>query len=451
MADPWAYADRIEDRVEPPTFPDRTFDVTEHGAVGDGETDCTAAFAEAVAACTDAGGGRVLVPAGEYRTGAIHLADDVELHVTADATVGFSHDPSDYLPTVLTRFEGQELYNYSPFVYARDCENVAITGEGTLDGRADVEAWWPWSGSERYGWEEGAPQGHDDVHALRDMASEGVPVAEREFGEGHYLRPSFVQPYACENVLIEGVTLVNSPMWNVHPVLCENLTVRDVTVDGDGPNNDGCNPESCRDVLVEGCTFDAGDDCIAVKSGREADGRRVDVPSENVLVQSCEFVNLYGSITLGSELSGGVRNVFVRHCEGGSPWLYFGLYIKTNSRRGGFVEQVHVKDVHFTDLSKEVVSCDFHRGEGDTGAFTPRVEDVTLTDVTVEEVRGVMFARGYDRSPIRGLRFENCTFENVEELAVVENAEVELEDVTVNGQTVESVEDLRERLVEKDV
>lgn len=440
----WSHARRISSRVEPPEFPDREFDITDYGGVGDDQTDCTEAFKRAITACNEAGGGRVVVPEGTYRTGAIHLEEDVNLHVTTDATIAFSRDPADYLPVVYTRWEGTELYNYSPFIYAFERTNIAITGSGTLDGRANDDNWWPWSGSGNYGWKPGTPDQDDDQDDLEQMAADGVPVEDRVFGEGHYLRPNFVQPYRCENVLIEDVTVKGSPMWMLHPVLCENVTVQNVTLDSHGINNDGCNPESCTNVVIRGCEFDVGDDCIAIKSGREADGRRVDVPSRNIVIEECTLTNLYGAITIGSEMSGGVRNVFVRECSGGSSDLYFGLYIKTNACRGGFAEDIFLKDLSISNLNKEVVSCDFHRGEGDTGSYTPRVRNVELRNVTVDDTRGLFFVRGFDRAPIRDFRVVDCAFENVDQLAKIENADITFSGTEVNGIRCDSEDDLRE-------
>src|SRR6185312_5984635 len=179
------------------------------------------------------------------------------------------------LPLVLTRFEGTELMNYSPFLYALDETNVGITGAGTLDGQANAQNWWSWRTNQAAA-----------RTRLIQMADAGVAPEKRVFGDGpSKLRVSFIEPYRCRNVLIEGVTIVNSPMWEVHPVLSQNVTVRGLTINSHGPNNDGCNPESCRDVLIERCVFDTGDDCIAIKSGRNADGRRLNVPSENIIVR----------------------------------------------------------------------------------------------------------------------------------------------------------------------
>src|SRR5262249_55490536 len=265
--DLWATADAIVRRITPPLFPSRTFDITRYGATTSG--DSTAAFRAAIDACVRAGGGRVVVPAGRFETGAIHLRSNVNLHLDDGATIAFARDPRAYLPVVLTRYEGVELMNYSPFVYALDAHDVAITGAGTLDGQADEEHWWNWRGA---GPAARAPMTPARTR-LFEMAARGLPPSGRRFGDGGFLRPNFIQTYRCRNVLVEGVTIVNSPMWEIHPVLCSNVIVRGVTVRSHGPNNDGCDPESCRDVLIEGCRFDTGDDCIALKSGRNDDGR----------------------------------------------------------------------------------------------------------------------------------------------------------------------------------
>ena len=248
----WSDADAILRRIVPPAFPNRTFDVTAHGAHTDGAIDSTAAFRAAIDACHSAGGGRVVVPKGRFLTGPIVLRSRVNLHLADGATIAFSRDPNAYLPVVLTRFESTELMNYSPFIYALDERDIAITGTGTLDGQADADHWWPWKAT--------AGSASSARARLSAMSERSVPVAERVFGDRGDLRPNFIQPYRCHNVLIEGVTIVNSPMWEINPVLCSNVTVRGVNIRSHGPNNDGCDPESCRDVLIERCTFDTGDD-----------------------------------------------------------------------------------------------------------------------------------------------------------------------------------------------
>lgn len=421
--DPWARAAVLRRRIRPPRFPARRFDVTRFGADASGAAPSTAAFDRAIRACHDAGGGHVDVPAGTFLTGPIHLRSGVDLHLADGATVRFSQNPDDYLPVVYTRWQGIELMNHSPFVYAFGQRDIAITGTGTLDGQADGTHWWSWSGPD-----------HDDWAALQQMAADGVPVARRVFGAGHHLRPSFIQPYRCENVLIEGVTLRNSPMWQIHPVLCRNVTVRGVTVPTHGPNTDGCDPECCRDVLITGCTFDDGDDCVAVKSGREADGRRVGVPSENIHIERCDFRNTYGAITVGSEMSGGVRDVYARDCTLGGSALHYGLYVKANSTMGGFAEDVHLRDLRITQLNHEVVSINLNHGATGAGPYPPRVERIEVRGVESLSSRNVYSIVGYPEDHIRDVRLIDCTFANVQQPSTAQYVDgLLLRDVTVNG------------------
>ncbi|HLS65356.1 MAG TPA: glycoside hydrolase family 28 protein, partial [Ruania sp.] len=331
-------AAQILARVAAPTFADRVLDITDFGAVGDGTTDCTAALAAAIEACSRAGGGRVLVPAGRYHTGAVHLLDDVDLHLADGAVLAFSQDPDDYLPPVRTRYEGMDCYNYSPFLYANGRRNVALTGRGVVDGGADAEHWWSWVK---------APAPHEGPAKQRLLAAAAarVPVQERVFGDGHHLRPNLLQLVDCQNVLVSGITFRRSPMWTVHPLRCTNVTVRGITVDSHGPNNDGCNPESCRDVLIEDSTFDTGDDCIAIKSGKGPDGWHPDQATIGVVVRNCRMRAGHGGVTVGSEASGGVADVVAYRCQMSSPDLQRALRIKTNAERGGYV-----RDLLFADI-----------------------------------------------------------------------------------------------------
>ena len=418
----WATVPGILARIIPPTFPARDFDITTFGAKGDGVTDSTAAVRDAIAACARAGGGRVVVPSGQFVTGAVQLQSRVNLHLADDAVLRFSQSPRDFLPMVLTRFEGVELYNYSPFVYAIDARDLAITGRGTLDGRANADHWWPWKSETA------------DRNRLFQLAEQGVPVADRRFGDGHFLRPNFIQPYRCTNVLIEDVTILNSPMWEIHPVLSTNVTIRGVTIVSHGPNNDGCDPESCRDVLIENCTFDTGDDCIAIKSGRNADGRRVNVPVENVIVRHCTMKDGHGGVTIGSEISGGARFIFAEHCRMDSPRLDRVLRFKNNAMRGGTIEHVYMRDVTVGEVAEAVVNADFFYEEGEKGSFTPVLRDVEVRSVTSRKSKYALYLRGFPRAPIVDVRMVDCTFDGVAEPDVLESVrDVTLENVRVNG------------------
>lgn len=406
----WDAVPAILARIQPPTFPDRVYPVTDFGAVADGSTDNTAAIRRAIEACHRAGGGRVLVSGGVFLTGAIHLESHVELHVAEGATLKFDPDPEKYLPVVQTRFEGTELMNFSPLIYAFEKENIAITGGGTLDGSASETTWWSLHRKK--------PGSSVDPRASYDrltgMGDRGVPVEERVFGAGHVLRPSFVQPFRCRRVLIEGVRIINSPMWVIHPVYSRNVTVRGVSVVSHGPNNDGCNPDSSEDVLIENCLFDTGDDCIAVKSGKNADGRRVGLPSQNIIIRGCEMRDGHGGVVLGSEVSGGVRNVFAENCRMDSPNLDRALRLKTNPQRGGLIENIFMRDVQVGRVAHSVLTLDLVYWGVSTGDFPPLVRNVRMERVTSESSPRVLSIVGSADARVEDVRVIDCVFRGVE-------------------------------------
>jgi polygalacturonase len=434
--DPWALHAQILKRIQAPKFPAKDFAVSKYGAKGDGKTDCSEAIRKAIEDAARAGGGRVIVPAGVYMSGAIHLKNNVNLVVEKGATIKFYTEPK-YYPIVLTRFEGMECMNYSALIYALDQTNIAVTGEGTLDGQSDQEHWWPWKGNARGGWKQGTPNQLAARAKLVEMGEAGVPVEKRVMGDGACLRPMFVQPYRCTNFLIGGVTITNSPMYEVHPVLSTNVIVRNVKISSHGPNNDGCDPESSRDVLIEGCTFDTGDDCIAIKSGRNGDGRRVHTPSENIIVQNCVMKDGHGGVTMGSECSGGIRNVFAQDCQMDSPVLERVLRFKDNAMRGGVIEHVYMRNVQAGQVSGPAIDVDFLYEEGEKGPFTPVVRDVEVVNVTVKKCASAWSLRGFKNAPVRDVRISKCTFENTSRANVAENVEgLVVRDTTVNGKVV---------------
>jgi unsaturated rhamnogalacturonyl hydrolase len=415
----WSTVPAILARIRAPEFPARDFPITDFGAKPG--ADATAAIRDAIAACHAAGGGHVVIPAGEWLTGAIHLLSNVDLHLADGATLRFSTDPAAYLPVVFTRWEGVECMNYSPFIYALDQENIAVTGHGTLDGQASDENWWAWK------------KQRADRDALNDLGERGTPVAERVFGAGHFLRPNFIQPYRCKNVLIEGVRIVRSPMWEIHPVLSINVIVRGVTISSHGPNNDGCDPESSRDVLIEDCTFDTGDDCIAIKSGRNNDGRRVHAPSENLVIRRCKMLDGHGGVVLGSECSGDIRNVFAEDCTMDSPNLDRALRLKSNARRGGILENVFMRRVSIGRVSEAVLTIDLLYEEGPRGDHPPIVRHIQLDDVTSSASPRVMYIRGFDAAVIDDIRIAHSTFNSVTDPEVVQHAgRITLDHVTIN-------------------
>lgn len=439
VEDPWEKVDEILTNISEPVFPDKSFNIIDYGAVGDSLTDCTNAFKKAIQKCNESGGGVVLVPEGVFFTGAIHLLSNVNLHVSEGATILFSNDENDYLPLVHTRFEGIDLMNYSPLIYAYKQENIAVTGKGVIDGNATDETWWFMKGSRHHGWEEGMPHQAKARQVLFEMADNHVPVQERVFGPGHYLRSSFVQFSYCKNILISDVTILRSPMWELHPIFCENITVRGVKISTHGPNNDGFDPESCKNILVEDCYFDTGDDCIAIKSGREEDGRKDSIPSENIIIRNCEMKDGHGGVVIGSEISGGCNNVFVENCKMSSPNLDRALRIKTNSLRGGLIENIYMRNCEVGEVKQAVLLINYFYEQGDVGKFDPIVRNIYLENITSQKSKYGVYLRGFERDPITDIYVKNCNFNGVKEGNLLENVErLVFEEVYINGEIVKN-------------
>jgi polygalacturonase len=341
--------------VVPDFSASRRFPITDFDALPDDLMTNSAAIARAIAAANAAGSGVVVVPPGTWLTGPVHLKSNVNLHLAKGATLLFSDRPADYLPAVMTTWEGLECYNYSPLVYAHECENVAITGEGTLQAKMDV--WKVWGAR---------PKPHmDALVALYHMAARGVPVAERQMTSGAAnLRPQFVQFNRCRHVLVEDVSIVNSPFWTVHPYLSRDVIIRRVKIRAHGHNNDGVDPEMSQNVLIEDCVFDQGDDAVSVKSGRDQDAWRLGAASRNIVMRNCLVKNGHQLMAIGSELSGGVENVFVDNCtidhgdSAARSSMTNILFVKTNHRRGGYVRNIHVSNIKANKIAGGVVCVD---------------------------------------------------------------------------------------------
>ncbi len=376
-----------------PSFPEADFSIQDYGAVADGKTPNTQAFAQAIAACHDAGGGRVVVPAGQWYTGPIHLRSNVNLYLSEGAEIVFSDRFEDYLPPVLVRVGGIEIYNYSPLIYARDCENIAITGPGKLNGNA--EAWWAWSRKE--------------TRAFFEMGAQGVPVEERIFGtEEAAIRPSFIVPFNCKNVLLEGFSIGSGPNWTIHPIYCENVIIRRVNVTTDGPNNDGIDPDSCRNLLIEHCVFDTGDDCVVLKSGYNEDGWRVGKPTENVVMRFCQSKRGHGGLVIGSEMSGDVRNVYMHDChfEGTER----AIRIKSKRGRGGIVENIWARGLICKDMQREVAimnmaySADTREAQN---TKAPVFRDIHISRIMGEGAPVAIKINALPDSPVENIFFQD--------------------------------------------
>lgn len=432
--DPWDHLPDILNRISAPSFASIEYSLVDFGAHPDGATDCTDAFRKAIGACHMAGGGRVIVPPGDWLTGAIRLKTGVELHVTEGATIKFKRAPQAYLPLVHTRWEGTEVFNYSPFIYAMNESNIAITGKGFLDGQADGLHWWSWDKIIRGKGEESARK------LLHEMNDTGVSLSERVFGEGSYLRPNLITFFRCRDILIEDVTLLRSPMWHLHPLESENVTVRRLTIESSGPNTDGCNPESCKNVLIEGCNFNTGNDCIAIKSGRNSDGRRLNIPSQNIVIRGCRMKGGHGAITLGSEITGGVRNVFVENCFMGSATLRSAIRVKNNSIRGGLLEKLYCRRIFVDEVCTSILEMDFNYEEGGAGNFIPCARTVQISQLVANRCTRIADVQGAQNGSISNVKMKDCYISNVAELHRIEcGSIIQLENVFVDGAYVHAL------------
>ena len=408
---------QIEQNISEPVFPDKEFVITKYGAsVKNSALKNQKAINKAIVECSKAGGGKVVVPEGKFNTGPVVLKSNVNLVVSKGATLLFSTDKKLF-PIVLTRWEGMDCLNYQPCIYAYGEENVAITGEGTIDGNGSNETWWKMRGKDKFGWtpelEESQTIGRP---LLFEYSEAGKPFEERNMKDTG-LRPQLVNIYKCNNVAIKDVTLLRSPFWVIHPLLCKNVTVKGVKIWNEGPNGDGCDPESCEDVLIEGCVFHTGDDCIAIKSGRNADGRIWNLPSKNIIVRDCIMEDGHGGVVVGSEITGGCQNVFVENCKMDSPDLDRVLRIKTNTCRGGVIENIYMRNVEVGQCREAVmrINLNYEPNEPAKRGFIPTVRNVYMSNVTCRKSKYGILINGLDDADnIYNINVENCNFTGVE-------------------------------------
>lgn len=329
---------------QPLTFPNNTCDISDYGAIPDGTTKNTESFQKAIADCSSKGGGKVFVPAGAWLTGAIHLKSNINLNLAENATVLFSNDPNDYLPTVFTRVEGTELYNYSSFIYAIDAENIAITGKGMLNGQG--QSWQGWKTGEK-----------DALQNLSQMAKNGTPAKERIFGfSDHGIRPSFVELVNCKDVWLEDFIITFSPRWTIHPIYCHNVWMKNLHVDTIGFNSDGIVIDSSSNILIEDSSMKSGDDTISIKSGLEDDGWRVNKPSENIVIRNSKIIGGHSGIAIGSEMSGGVKNIFLYNLEMAD--IDQGIRAKSTDSRGGFIANIWAKNIAIDTATNSAFQID---------------------------------------------------------------------------------------------
>lgn len=352
----------------------------------------------AVNACADMGGGTVIVPKGEWFSGAIHLESNINLHLEDGAVITFSDNPQDYLPVVFTRWEGMECYNYSPLIYANGCENISVTGKGTLVGNG--QAWWNWKKLQQ---EAALELCYAEFHY--------IPPEKRIYGtEKAALRPSFIQPINCKNVILDGFTVKDGPQWTIHPVYCENVTVMNVTVSTHGPNTDGLNPDSCRNVLIENCTFDTGDDCIAINSGMNEDGWRVHKPCENIEIRNCTMNGGHGAVVIGSAISGGVENVYAHDCKINGTMQ--GIRLKSMRGRGGYVKNVKFENMEIDNTTEQAIQINMFY---EFSTVMPRGNSPSdFCDIKIRNINGKNNKTGIQIKGLPEHRLRNITLENID-------------------------------------
>lgn len=418
---------QIERSIQQPSFGNADVVITRYGALSTASAAHNQkAIQKAINQCSRQKGGRVVIPAGQrFLTGAIEMKSGVHLVVEEGAVLEFVFEPKLY-PIVETSWEGLDCYNLSPCIYAFKAKDIAITGKGTIDGGGNRSTWWPWCGATKYGWKEGiVSQKSGARQRLMKNGEDGEPMQDskgrrstfRTFRATDGLRPQLIGFNQCERVLIEDVTLLRSPFWVVHPLKCQDVTMRRVHINNDGPNGDGCDPESCDRVLIEDCYFNTGDDCIAIKSGRNRDGRQRNMPSQNIIIRRCTMKNGHGGVVIGSEISGGCKNVFAHDCVMDSPQLERVLRIKTNSCRGGVIEDIFVKDIQVGQCGESVlkINLDYEHNEVCCRGYYPTVKKVLMENVTCEHSKyGVQVIGLEEGTYVEDITVRNCHFNGVE-------------------------------------
>jgi len=401
--------DEILKNITPPKISANIILLTDFGAKGDSISDSKPAFDKALKACKEKNGGRIVVPPGVYiLNGPIHLTDNICIELKKGAKLVFGTNPADYLPMVATSWEGTFVYNYSPLIYANHAKNVAITGEGTIDGngKEGFSKWYDLQGP--------------DQELSRKMNHDEVPIRDRLFGEGHYLRPQFIQFFECQNILIENVSITNSPFWSVHFLKSENITARNVKFNAFNKNNDGFDPEYSKNILIENIDFNNADDNVAIKAGRDHEGRKTAITSENIIIRNCRFKGLHG-LVIGSEMSAGVQNVFVENCTYGG-YCKRGIYLKSNPDRGGFIRDIYINDVEFGDVEDGVFITSYYKAEGK--GFETDIHNVFVENLKFKTVSHAgLVIQGYPTKKVTNIHFSNVRIDSCSNGISFTNAE----------------------------
>lgn len=390
----------------------KLFSITDFGAVKGDKYKTSQAIVKAIDKANQSGGGTVIIPEGEWLTGKIHFKSNVNLHLEKGALLLFSDDPQDYLPAVQSSWEGLECYNYSPLIYAYECQNIAITGKGGI--KAKMDFWKKWAGR---------PSGHmNSLKRLYNISGQNVPVEQRVMvNDTANLRPQFIQFNRSENILLDGISITNSPFWTVHMYLSKDIVVRNLNIYAHGHNNDGFDPEMSQNILVENVIFDQGDDAIAAKSGRNPEGWRSKTPTKNLIIRNCTIKNGHQLLAIGSELSGGIENVFIDNCEVLDGAKMFNLvFIKTNERMGGYVKNIYVQNIKGSKMDFGVLGIEtdvLYQWKNLVPTVERRltpISNVFLKNVTAKNVKFISKIKGEKELPIKNISLKNVTAETIQ-------------------------------------
>jgi len=455
-------------KVEAPVFKNNIVSISDFGGLGDGYTLNTEAFKKAVSALSQKGGGQLTVPAGVWFTGPIELMSNVNLHLEKGALILFSPDFNLY-PLVNTIFEGLETRRCQSPISARNAVNIAITGEGSINGSG--EAWRPLKKvkvTDNY-WKKVVNSGgvlKDPTYWFPSKSSlKGESISDQNVPRGKlsdsawievrdFLRPAMINFIECKNVLLEGVLFENSPSWNIHPLMCTNVIIDHIAVRNPSyaQNGDGIDVESSKNVLIINSSFDVGDDAICIKSGKDEEGRRRARPAENILVDNCKVFKGHGGFVVGSEMSGGVRNISVSNCQ--FLGTDVGLRFKSNRGRGGLVENIYIRDIYMFDIVTDSFLFDLYYGgksasesldDRDTSAVevkktpvtkeTPSFRNIYVTNIVSRNARRAMFFNGLPEMNISNINVENAIISSQYGAVICESDGIKFRNVHIMQQT----------------
>lgn len=409
------------------------YNVLKYGAKNDSSKLATLAIKNAIDAASKAGGGTVYFPAGKYLTGSIHLKSNITILIDAGAELHFSDNFDDYLPMVKSRYEGVDVTSFSPLFYAYKAENISIIGRGLIDGHG--KKWWDFV----EGYKEG--QARSKWQTMFDGLNKDIILPEdpKQMKRG-FLRPPFIQTMFCKNVLIDGITIKNSPFWTVNPEFCENVKIHAVTINNPhSPNTDGINPESCKNVHISDCHISVGDDCITIKSGKDAPGRKMAVPAENYTITNCTMLSGHGGVVIGSEMSGDVRKIVISNCvfDGTDR----GIRIKTARGRGGIVEEIRVSNIIMKNIGQQAIVLDMQYAKTNVEPVserTPKFRNIHFSNIT-GQVNQAAYLNGLEEMPIENITFSDINMDANTGFSIGFSNKIEFHNVQVNTEIGPSV------------